>query len=181
MSVGTFWLLAAHAEAASERGFGLNLDFFETNIVNLAIAIGILFYFGRKVVGNILAERREKIESAIREAEKRQKDAAGQLAEQQQKLTQAQAEAERIKAEANERAKVAKEQIMVQAQKDVERLRAEAGQDTNAARDRAIAELRQRVAAMALERVEGQLKAELDESKQHQLIDNSIAMLGGGR
>ena len=181
MILGTFWLLASHAEGAAEGGFGLNLDFFETNVVNLAIVIGVLFYFGRKVLGKILTERRAKIEAAIKEAEKRQKDAAAKLSDQQQKLAQAQAEAENIKAQAQERATVERQQIAAQAQKDLERLRAEAGQDLNAARERAMAELRQRVAVMALERVESQLKSQLDEGKQQQLIDNSIAMLGGNR
>ncbi len=55
--MGTFLLLAAEAnavhselaEGAAEGGFGLNLDLFETNLVNLAILVGILFYFGRKL------------------------------------------------------------------------------------------------------------------------------------
>lgn len=177
--MGTFWLLASAEEAASEAGFGLNVDFFETNIVNLAIVIGVLYYFGRKVVGKILVQRRETIETAIKEAEQRQKEAAAQLADQQQKLAQAQAEAERIKAQAEERAQTAKQAILAQAEKDLERLRAEAGQDLNVARERAIAELRQRITAMALERVENQLKSQIDEGKQQQLIDNSIAMVGG--
>lgn len=174
-----FWWLA-HGSAASEGGFGLNLDIFETNIINLVIVIGVLVYFGRNVLGKILAERRESIESAIAEAEKRQKDAAAALAEQQQKLTQAHAEANRIRAEAETRAKAAKEVILAQAKKDVERLQAEAVQDLSASQERAIAELRQRVTAMALQNVESQLKTQLDESKQQQLVDRSIALLGGG-
>ncbi|WP_233258348.1 F0F1 ATP synthase subunit B [[Phormidium] sp. ETS-05] len=176
----SFWLLA-HAEAAAEHGFGLNPDLLETNIFNLVIVIGVLFYFGRQVVGNILSERRSRIETAIGEAEKRQKDAAAALAAQQQKLTQAQAEAERIKAEAAQRAATAKEAILAQAKADVERLRSEAVQDLSAARERAIAEVRARVTAMALERVEGQLKSQLDEGKQQKLVDRSIASIGGGR
>lgn len=176
--MGNFWLLA-HAEAAS-KGFGLNLDIFETNIINLVIVIGVLVYFGRGVLGKILAERRENIESTIAEAEKRQKDAAAALAEQQQKLAQAQAEANRIRAEAETKAKAAKEAILAQAKKDVERLQAEAVQDLTASQERAIAQLRQRVTAMALANVESQLKTQLDEAKQQKLVDRSIALLGGG-
>jgi F-type H+-transporting ATPase subunit b len=176
--MGNFWLLA-HAEAASIGGFGLNLDIFETNIINLAIVIGVLVYFGRGVLGKILAERRDSIKSAIAQAEKRQKDAAAALAEQQQKLAQAQAEADRIRAEAKTKAQAAKEVILAQAKKDVERLQAEAVQDLSAAQERAIAEVRQRVTAMALQDVENQLKTQLDEGKQQKLVDRSIALLGG--
>jgi len=177
--MGNFWWLA-HESAALESGFGLNLDIFETNIVNLFIVIGVLVYFGRNVLGKILAERRETIASTIASAEKRQKDAAAALTEKQQQLAQAQAEANRIRAEAETKSEIAKEVILAQAKKDIERLQAEAVQDLTAAQERAIAELRQRVTAMALQNVENQLKTQLDEGKQQKLIDRRIALLGGG-
>ncbi|MEG4804891.1 F0F1 ATP synthase subunit B [Microcoleus sp. ARI1-B5] len=175
--MGTVLLLAT--EASREGGFGLNFDILETNLINLSIVIGLLFYFGRGFLGNILSERRSAIEEAIKDAETRQKDAAAALAEQQQKLTQAQAEAERIRSAAEANAIGAKEAILAQAAQDVERMKATAGQELEAERERAIAQLRARVASMALERVEAQLKTSLDDSAQNQLIDRSIALLGG--
>lgn len=179
--MGTFSFLATEAAHAVESGgFGLNFNLLETNLINLSIIIGVLFYFGRKVLGNILGERRSRIEEEIREAEKRQKDAAAALADAQQKLAQAQAEAERIRAEAETSAKTAREAILAQAARDVERLKESAAQDLDTARERAIAELRERVAAMAIQRVESQLRGHLDDSAQQQLIDRSIANVGGG-
>ncbi|QYO64887.1 hypothetical protein [Leptolyngbya sp. 7M] len=96
--MGTLILLTA--EAAHEGGFGLNFNILETNIINLAIVIGVLVYFGRNILGKILADRRSQIEQAIQEAEGRVKEAAAALAEQQRKLAQAQTEAQRIKANA---------------------------------------------------------------------------------
>lgn len=181
--MGTFWLLATAAEAVETElehgGFGLNFDIFETNIINLAIIIGVLFYFGRGFLGNVLSERRNRIETAIKEAEQKLQEAAMALSEGQQKLTQAQAEAERIRAAANERAKAAKEAVLAQAQKDVERLRADSAKDLETEKERVVNELRARVAALALQRVESQLKERLDDNAQGQLIDRSIAMLGG--
>jgi F-type H+-transporting ATPase subunit b len=173
--MGNFSFLATEAAHAVESGgFGLNFNLLETNLINLSIIIGVLFYFGRKVLGNILGERRSRIEEEIREAEKRQKDAAAALADAQQKLAQAQAEAERIRAEAETSAKTASEAILAQALKE------SAAQDLDTARERAIAELRERVAAMAIQRVESQLRGHLDDSAQQQLIDRSIANVGGG-
>ena len=179
--MGNFSFLATEAAHAVESGgFGLNFNLLETNLINLSIIIGVLFYFGRKVLGNILGERRSRIEEEIREAEKRQKDAAAALADAQRKLAQARAEAERIRAEAETSAKTAREAILAQAAKDVERLKESAAQDLDTARERAIAELRERVAAMAIQRVESQLREHLDDSAQQQLIDRSIANVGGG-
>ena len=87
--MGTFFLLAevAHSaaselgEAEAHGGFGLNFDILESNLINLAILIGLLFYFGRSFLGKVLGERREKIETAIKEAEQRQKEAAAALSD----------------------------------------------------------------------------------------------------
>lgn len=167
------------ATEAAEDGFGLNLDILETNLVNLVIIIAVLVYFGRKFLGNILSERRERIETAIREAEQRASQAAEALSDGQQKLAQAQAEAERIRADADKRAQAAKEEILAQCERDLERMKSDARQELDTERDRAIAELRQRVSELALQRVESQLQERLDESAQRQLIDRSIATLGG--
>jgi len=85
----------------------------------------------------------------------------------------------RIRAAAEETAKKAKEAILAQAAQDVERMRATAGQELEAERERAIAQLRSAVVSLALAKVESQLKTSLDDSAQHQLIDRSIALLGG--
>ena len=185
--MGTFLLLATAgsaaasglAEAAEEGGFGLNFDILETNLINLAIIIFVLFYFGRNFLGGILKERRSAIETAIQDAEKRQREASASLAGQQQKLAQAQAEAERIRTAAEQNAQTAKDEILAQAAKDVERMKATAAQETNTEQERAIAELRQRAAALAVQRVESQIGNYLNDGAQQQLIDRSIALLGG--
>ncbi|GAB1538234.1 F0F1 ATP synthase subunit B [Scytonema sp. NUACC21] len=185
--MGTFLLLMAEAtavggelaETASEGGIGINTNILETNLINLAIIITVLFVFGRKVLGSTLQQRRERIETAIKTAEKRAKDAAEALAEQQQKLAQAQAEAEKIRQAAEGNAQKAREAILAQAATDVERMRETAVADLNTEREKAIAELRQRVVAMALQRVESQLQAGIADDAQHTLIDRSIALLGG--
>lgn len=179
--MGTFLLLAAEAhEAAEKGGFGINFDIFEANLINLAILIGVLIYFGRKVLTQTLGDRRARIAEAIKEAEQRQRQAAEALADQQRKLAQAQAEAEQIRSSAEVNAQKAKENILAQAAQDVENLKKTSAQDLNTAIERANAELRQRVAALAMQRVESQLKSVLDESAQQQLIDRSIASVGGG-
>lgn len=166
-------------EAAEETGFGLNFDILETNVINLAIIIGVLVYFGRAVLGKTLGDRRSQIEEVIREAEQRKQSAAAALAEQQQKLAQAQAEAARIRAAAEESAKAARASILAQAEEDIERMKANAAQDLVSQQERIIRELRQRIAALAIERVESQLQGGVGDNAQQQLIDRSIAMLGG--
>jgi F-type H+-transporting ATPase subunit b len=183
--MGTFFLLMAEASAVggelaehSEGGIGLNTNIFETNLINLVIIISVLFIFGRKVLGNTLTERRVKIETAIKSAEQRAKEAAVSLSEQQQKLADAQKEAEKIRQAAQESSVKARDAILAQAATDIERMKQTAAADLNSEREKAIAQLRQRVVAMALQKVESELQTGIADDAQHTLIDRSIAQLG---
>jgi F-type H+-transporting ATPase subunit b len=176
----TFLFLAeAHSEV--EGGFGLNFDILESNLINLAILIGILYYYGSKVVGDILSQRKAKIAQQIQEIEQKKQKAASNLAEEQQKLARAKEMAIKIRQDAEANAEKAKASILAQGEKEVERLRASAVQDLNTEQEKAIAELKQRVAALALERAESQLPRMLDDSAQNRLIERSIAQVGGGK
>ncbi|MBD2771845.1 F0F1 ATP synthase subunit B [Iningainema tapete] len=185
--MGTFLLLMAQAsavggelaETAGHGGFGVNTNILETNLINLAIIISVLLIFGRKVLGTTLQERRVKIETAIKSAEQRLKQAQENLADQQRKLAQAQAEAEKIKKAAEENAVKAREAILAQTTADIERMRETAVADLNSEREKAIAQLRQRVVAMALQKVESELDRGIGDDAQHTLVDRSIALLGG--
>lgn len=182
MSTFSFLATAAAevaAESSSEGGFGLHFDLFETNLINLSILIGIVVYFGRNFLGKTLSERRSNIEAEIQDAQNRQKEAASALADAQQKLAKAQAEAERIRAAAETSAQSARTAVLEAAAKAIERMQETAVQDLNSEQERAIRDLRQRVAAMAMERVESQLQGHLNDSAQQQLIDRSIAQMGG--
>lgn len=162
-------------------GYGLNFDIFEANLVNLVIVVGLLVYLGRGFLGKALVNRRETIEVAIAEAEENQKLAAKSLAEGQEKLAQAQVTARQILATAQTNAAKAKEQILAEAKVEIQRIQQAASQDTTASQERAIADLRQRVTALALAKVETDLVAQLSDNSQaqSQLIDRSIALLGG--
>ena len=163
--------------ASETKGFGLNFDILETNLINLVIIIGVLVYFGRGFLGSKLQERREKIEKAITEAEARQKKAASSLAEQQQKLQMAKKEAEKITADAKTNAEAARQAVLEQSAKDVERLKASAAQDLTSQQEKVMQELRKRVSEMAIEKVRSRLPEKLNDGAQSKLIDQSIAQL----
>ncbi|MBW4655021.1 MAG: F0F1 ATP synthase subunit B [Kaiparowitsia implicata GSE-PSE-MK54-09C] len=167
------------AEAKESGGFGLNADILETNLINLIIIIGVLIYFGRGFLGKTLSERRSQIEVALTEAETRKKQAASALAEEQQKLAQAKAEANRIRAAAEETAEKARNTILAENEVELVRMQASAAQDINSQQERIMRELRQRIADLAVARAEEQLKSQMHEGAQQQLIDRSISTLGG--
>jgi F-type H+-transporting ATPase subunit b len=171
-------LILLTAEAA-EAGFGLNLNILQTNLINLAVVVSVVVYFGRNILGKTLKDRQSAIASAIQEAEQKQKTAAAALAEQQQKLAQAQAEAQKIRTEAQSRAQSARTAILAQSAEEIERMKASAAQDLNTQQERILNELRQQVATMAMQQAEAQMRSELSSDRQSQLIDRSIALIGG--
>ncbi len=176
-----FLRLATHlAEAEAEGGgFGLNFDILETNLINLSIVIALLVYFGRGFLKNLLGERKASIEQALNEIEQRKKKASAALADQQQKLAQAQAEAAKIRASATAAAEKTRAEILARAEQDVARMRETAAADLNADQERVINELRQRIAALAIQQAESELPSRLNQDNQQQLVDRSISLLGG--
>jgi F-type H+-transporting ATPase subunit b len=75
---------------AEEGSFGLNLDIFESNIINLVILGGGIFKLGSTALSESLTERQQKIVVAIQESEERLGQAIVKLAESEKQLTQAQ-------------------------------------------------------------------------------------------
>jgi F-type H+-transporting ATPase subunit b len=106
----SLFLLAS--EAGETEGFGINTNILETNIINIVIILAFLIYAGRGFIGNILSTRLQTIESAITDAEKRKQESIEKLSDQQEKLAQAQSERDRIIAQAQVDAKVARESIL---------------------------------------------------------------------
>ncbi|MGF1457528.1 MAG: F0F1 ATP synthase subunit B [Leptolyngbyaceae cyanobacterium] len=168
----SLWLLATE-----EGGFGLNFNLLETNLINLIIIWGVLFYFGRKFLGGILSERRKNIEESIKDAERRQREAKQDLEEQKEKLAQAKTKAQDIVESAKQNAAGVKEELLAEADADVERLKAAADQDVSFQQERVMRELRQRISRLALERVENELPDRLNQDVQTALVNKSIALL----
>jgi F-type H+-transporting ATPase subunit b len=177
--IDSFFILATEAHEVARSGFGLDFNLLETNLLNLAILVGGLVFYGSKVLKKVLNERRLQIADAIQEAEERQRKAATALGKEQQKLTQAQAEAERIYQRAKDRAVSLANEIAAKSKQDIERLKETAAADLSSEQERVVAQLTKQIAQMAVNKAESQLKEQVNEDMQHFLIDRSIAQLGG--
>jgi F0F1-type ATP synthase, subunit b len=161
----------------SAQGFGINSNILETNLVNLLIVLAILVYFGKGFLGKILANRLQQIESAIKEAEARQEAALKQLNAQQERLAQAQAEANRILQQAELDAQAARSAILAGVEADIAKLRTAAEQEIASEQARVVAQLRRQVAEQALREVQAQLDRGLSASVQDELVQRSLSLL----
>jgi len=84
-----------------------------------------------------------------------------------------------IRVASEERAKLVKTEIAAQAEQDVARLRETAAKDLGAEQERVMGELQRRIAALAVEKAEADIKGRLTNNDQDRLIDRCIAQLGG--
>jgi len=79
--------------------FGINTNLLETNILNLAVVIGVLVYFGGDVLTSLLTTRKEVILKSLNDAEERYQEATAKLAEAKEQLALATTKAEEIRAQ----------------------------------------------------------------------------------
>ncbi|MCP9819098.1 F0F1 ATP synthase subunit B [Synechococcus sp. Cruz-9H2] len=163
---------------ASEGGFGLNLNLFETNIINLAIVIAALVWFLPKVLGGILATRRATILADLQDAEQRLLETTTALAAAKQDLADAQMKAEKIRSDARARADALRLDSERRTVDEMARLKQGAVADLQTEASRVSEQLRREAARRAVDRALASLPGKLDAEAQARFIDQSINSLG---
>ncbi len=171
-------LLPMPALLASQGGFGLNLDLFETNVINLAIVIAAMVWFLPKVLGGILERRRSAILSDLEDAEQRLQQATLALSKAQQELTEAQKKAEQIRVDGHARADALRLESELRTVSEMARVKQGAVADLQSEAVRVSEQLRREAARRAIERALACLPGKLDAEAQARLIDQSINSLG---
>ena len=167
----TFSLLFA------SEGFGINLNLFETNLINLVIVIGVLGWFLKGFLGGILERRRQAILHDLDDAETRLKKATADLAKAQADLAAAQQKAETILADGKARAEAIRLDGEKRTISAMAALKQDALSELTAEGARLSEQLRREAAMAAIDKVMAELPGRLDANGQSRLIDASIANL----
>merc|ERR1711943_131565 len=136
----------------------LNTDIFETNLVNLIILVGGLFYLLSGALSESLSERQQKILGAIQESEERLEEATKRLAESETQLAQAQMVIESIGKDAEVTAKQVKSTILTDGKTEIERLTAAAKGQISTIESRVRKQISDYVVTLALKRITMQLE-----------------------
>lgn len=163
---------------ASHGGFGLNLNVFETNIVNLAIVIFGLYKFLPNFLGGILERRRAIILADLKDAEERLATATSSLAQAQKDLADAQQKAEQIRADGKARAEAIRLESEKRTVEEMARVKQGAASDLSAEASRVSNLLRREAAQLAIEKALASLPGKLDADAQAKLVNQSIKTLG---
>jgi len=162
---------------ASEGGFGLNLNLFETNLINLVIVIGVLYWFLKGFLGGILGRRRQAILKDLEDSEGRLRQATTDLARAQEDLAAAQQKAEKIRSDGKARAEAIRKDGEMRTINAMAAVKQDALADLNAEGARLTEQLRREAALAAIDKVMTELPGRLDQAGQSRLIDASISNL----
>ena len=155
-----------------------NPDIFESNVINLTILVGGLFYLGSNALSESLSERQEKIMGAIKEAEERLEQATVRLSEGEKQLEQAQLVIESINKDAETTARNVKSSILTDGKTEIERLTSTAKAQIGTIEARVRKQISEYVVTLALKRVTLQLEGKLNSNLQQQILDRNISNLG---
>nr|QJS34839.1 ATP synthase CF0 B subunit subunit I [Erythronium japonicum] len=162
----------------SAGSFGFNTDILATNLINLSIVLGVLIFFGKGVLNDLLDNRKQKILSTIRNSEELRKGAIEQLERARARLRKVEIEADEYRI--NGYSDIEREKVnLINAISDsLERLENYKNETLHFEQQRAINQVRQRVFQQALQGALGTLNSCLNNELHFRTISANISTLG---
>lgn len=161
----------------TDKIFGLNNNFLEANVINIAILLYGLIYILKNFLGSALIQRKEKVIGAIQESEERLQQANLRLQEAEKQLYQTQEIIMQIQSESKAKAQEIRESILNQGKFDIEKLTI-SGKSSIANAERQIKqEIREQINTLIIGRVTKTIKGEMKPEIQTKLLDRSIQEL----
>jgi len=160
---------------------GLNLGYLLVQIFNFAILFVVLRAWVYRPILGLLERRRTAIAQGLEDARVAAEARANAEKEARGIIAEAQASANQRIREASERAEAAAREIMAQAEAEAAKLRENARAEAQQERDRVLADLRGQIASLAIAAAQRLVQENLDERRQHALIDEFFSGVRSGR
>nr|YP_009240147.1 ATP synthase CF0 subunit I [Sciadopitys verticillata]AMO00701.1 ATP synthase CF0 subunit I [Sciadopitys verticillata]BAK86700.1 ATP synthase CF0 B chain [Sciadopitys verticillata]BAW34566.1 ATP synthase CF0 B chain [Sciadopitys verticillata]BCK60735.1 ATP synthase CF0 B chain [Sciadopitys verticillata] len=161
----------------SAGSFGLNTNILETNIINLSVVLGVLIYFGKGVLSNLLDNRKQKIFSTIRSSEELCKGAADQLEQARVRLREVKTRADEIRISGYSEIEQEKEEILHTASANLEKLENSKNETIHLEQQRVMEQIRQQIYHQAVQRALRTLNSRLNSELHLRTIDHNIGLL----
>ena len=156
------------------EGFGLNLNLFETNVLNWAVVVFGLYKFLPSFLGKMLQKRREGILLELKDAEDRLLKATQALDKAKSDLSLAEEKATQIKADSLKRSELIRMESEKKAIEEMARIKQSAISDESSEASRAISQLRKEAVELAIKKALDSLPNRLDQTAQENLVTQSI-------
>nr|QYL70923.1 ATP synthase CF0 subunit I [Chrysosplenium nudicaule] len=162
----------------SAGSFGFNTDILATNLINLSVVLGVLIFFGKGVLSDLLDNRKQKILNTIRNSEELREGAIEQLEKARARLSKVEMEADQFRVNGYSEIERAKLNLINSTYKTLEQLENYKNETIRFEQQRAINQVRQRVFQQALQGALGTLNSCLNNELHLRTISANIGMFG---
>nr|AKZ21630.1 ATP synthase CF0 B subunit [Physalis virginiana] len=162
----------------SAGSFGFNTDILATNPINLSVVLGVLIFFGKGVLSDLLDNRKQRILNTIRNSEELRGGAIEQLEKARSRLRKIETEAEQFRVNGYSEIEREKLNLINSTYKTLEQLENYKNETIQFEQQRAINQVRQRVFQQALRGALGTLNSCLNNELHLRTISANIGMLG---
>lgn len=166
-----------HLLASSSKGFGINTDIFETNILNLAVVIGVLIYYGRAILSETIETRKITILKSLEDAENKFKEAEKNLLFAKKNLSNSELKAEEIRNQAITVSNQAFELIINNSENEIKRLKSLNLAYILFEQGKSVGEVCKKLNQSALDIALQKLKKKLNKNMQKKIIRRKINKL----
>nr|YP_009581101.1 ATP synthase CF0 subunit I [Actaea dahurica]QBK48910.1 ATP synthase CF0 subunit I [Actaea dahurica]QFV18724.1 ATP synthase CF0 B subunit [Actaea dahurica] len=162
----------------SAGSFGFNTDILATNPINLSVVLGVLIFFGKGVLSDLLDNRKQRILSTIRNSEELREGAIEKLEKAKARLRKVKMEADEFRVNGYSEIEREKLNLINSTYQNLERLENYKNETIQFEQQRAINQVRQRVFQQALQGALGTLNSCLNNELHLRTISANIGMFG---
>nr|YP_010967766.1 CF0 subunit I [Salmonopuntia salmiana]YP_010967847.1 CF0 subunit I [Salmonopuntia schickendantzii]WNM94066.1 CF0 subunit I [Salmonopuntia salmiana]WNM94147.1 CF0 subunit I [Salmonopuntia schickendantzii] len=162
----------------SAGSFGFNTDILATNLINLSVVIGVLIFFGKGVLSDLLDNRKQRILNTIRNSEELRGKAIEQLEKARTRLRKVEKEADQFRVNGYSEIEREKMNLINSTYKTLEQLENYKNESIHFEQQRAIYQVRQRVFQQALQGALVTLNSCLNNELHLRTINANIGMFG---
>nr|YP_009557071.1 ATP synthase CF0 subunit I [Achatocarpus nigricans]YP_009557149.1 ATP synthase CF0 subunit I [Achatocarpus pubescens]QBC70953.1 ATP synthase CF0 subunit I [Achatocarpus nigricans]QBC71031.1 ATP synthase CF0 subunit I [Achatocarpus pubescens]QBE87713.1 ATP synthase CF0 subunit I [Phaulothamnus spinescens] len=163
---------------SSAGSFGFNTDILATNLINLSVVIGVLIFFGKGVLSDLLDNRKQRILNTIRNSEELRGRAIEQLEKARARLRKVEMEADQFRLNGYSEIEREKMNLINSTYKTLEQLENYKNETIHFEQQRVINQVRQRVFQQALQGALGTLNSCLNNELHLRTINANIGMFG---
>nr|ASD40797.1 ATP synthase CF0 subunit I [Dasypyrum villosum]ASD40876.1 ATP synthase CF0 subunit I [Dasypyrum villosum]ASD40954.1 ATP synthase CF0 subunit I [Dasypyrum villosum]QTJ27580.1 ATP synthase CF0 B subunit [Dasypyrum villosum] len=162
----------------SAGSFGLNTDILATNLINLTVVVGVLIFFGKGVLKDLLDNRKQRILSTIRNSEELRRGTIEQLEKARIRLQKVELEADEYRINGYSEIEREKANLINATSISLEQLEKSKNETLYFEKQRAMNQVRQRVFQQAVQGALGTLNSCLNTELHFRTIRANIGILG---
>nr|YP_009156455.1 ATP synthase CF0 subunit I [Briza maxima]AJV89362.1 ATP synthase CF0 subunit I [Briza maxima] len=162
----------------SAGSFGLNTDILATNLINLTVVVGVLIFFGKGVLKDLLDNRKQRILSTIRNSEELRRGTIEQLEKARIRLQKVELEADEYRMNGYSEIEREKANLINATSISLEQLEKSKNETLYFEKQRAVNQVRQRVFQQAVQGALGTLNSCLNTELHFRTIRANIGILG---